>query len=110
MNLEAKLADLHQRLAQLPPFHPGKLSQQYVRCGKQTCQCKDPKNPRRHGPYYHLSYAIRGKKNSTIFVREEQLDIVKKSLETYRVFQETVDEIVALTAQLVRYKTLGKRI
>jgi hypothetical protein len=108
MDIEKKLEILHQRLITLPPFHPGKLSQQYVRCGKENCHCRDEKNPKKHGPYYQLSYAVRGKKNSTVFIKEEQVAIVKKSLDTYDVFKNTIDEIVDLTAQHVRAKQLGK--
>lgn len=110
MEIEQKLSLLHQRLLNLPPFHPGKLSQQYVRCGKENCHCRDENNAKRHGPYYQLSYAIRGKKNSTVFIKEEQVAIVKKSLDAYDVFKETVDEIVELTAKMVRAEQLGKTV
>jgi len=110
MDLERKLDVLRDRLVNLPPFHPGKLSQQYVRCGKENCHCRNLENPKRHGPYYQLSYAIRGKKNSTVFIKEEQVAIVKKSLDAYEVFKETVDEIVELTAKMVRSEQLGKQV
>ncbi len=110
MDLEKKLEVLREKLLNLPPFHPGKLSQQYVRCGKENCHCRDDNNPKRHGPYYQLSYAIKGKKNSTVFIKEEQVAIVKKSLDAYQVFKETVDEIVELTAKRVRSEQLGKSV
>jgi hypothetical protein len=109
MDIEKKLEVLHQRLTTLPPFHPGKLSQQYVRCGKENCHCRSETNPKRHGPYYQLSYAIKGKKNSTVFIKEDQVDLVKKSLDAYQAFKETIDEIVELTAKHVRAAQLGKR-
>jgi len=50
-----QIEKLKKRLAELGPLHPGSISEQYNVCGTPGCQCKDPKKPRRHGPYYQLS-------------------------------------------------------
>jgi hypothetical protein len=67
-----QIEKLKKRLAELGPLHPGSISEQYNVCGTPGCQCKDPKKPRRHGPYYQLSFTWRGK-SSTRFVRPEGL-------------------------------------
>jgi len=41
-------------------MRPGSLSKQYSVCGKAGCRCVDREKPRKHGPYYQLSYVHRG--------------------------------------------------
>ena len=59
-HLQRRMRAIQAKLAALGPIHPGSLSQQYNVCGNPSCRCKDPKRPRKHGPYYQLSYTWRG--------------------------------------------------
>ena len=52
------------KLLGLGPLLPGSLGQQWNVCGTPGCQCKDPKHPRRHGPYYQLSYTLQGRSST----------------------------------------------
>ncbi len=108
MDIETRLNELKYQLSQLPPFHPGKLTQQYIRCGKQNCHCRDVGTAKRHGPYYQLSYAVNGK-HSTVFIKEEQRTMIEKYLENYQTFKSIVAEITELTAQIVRIVEFGKK-
>jgi len=75
---------------ELGELRPGSLSQQYNVCGKAFCICKDPENPRRHGPYYQVSYGRKGKSSST-FVRPEDVAAVKKQLANYKKLMQLVN-------------------
>ena len=99
--MERRLETIKRRLTKLGPMHPGSLSEQYNVCGKPRCRCKDPKNPRRHGPYYQLSYTWRGK-SSRRFVRPEQVTEIRHKVETYKRFRELVNEWVDLAVELER--------
>lgn len=99
--IEHQIEKLKKRFAELGPMHPGSLGEQYNVCGTPGCQCKDPKNPRRHGPYYQLSYTWRGK-SSTRFVRPERLDEMRRKVENYKRFRELVNEWVDLAMELER--------
>ena len=57
--LQQRIDRLKSQIGELGPMRPGSLSRQYNVCGKPGCRCKDPKNPRRHGPYYKVSYVYR---------------------------------------------------
>jgi hypothetical protein len=57
--LQQRINQMKSQLRALGPMRPGSLSRQYNVCGKPGCRCKDPKNPRRHGPYDQLNYAFR---------------------------------------------------
>ena len=94
-----KIEHLKQQLAELGPIHPGSLSEQYNVCGKPDCRCKDPKDPQKHGPYYHLSFTWR-RKSRTLFVRAERLAEMREKLANYKRFRELTDEWVDLVVEL----------
>lgn len=93
-----KIEHLKRQLVELGPMHPGSLSEQYNVCGKPNCRCKDPKNPRKHGPYYQLSFTWRGK-SQTRFVRAERLAEVRQKIANYKRFRELTDEWVDLVVE-----------
>jgi len=99
--LEQRIKQIKRSLAKLGPTHPGSLSEQYNVCGTPGCHCKDPKNPRRHGPYYQLSYTWRGKSSSR-FVRPAQVAEIRRKVENYKRFRELVNEWVDLAVERER--------
>jgi hypothetical protein len=104
MNLEAierRLRTLQHHLAELGPLHPGSVSEQYNICGTPGCRCKDPQHPRKHGPYYQLSYTWRGKSTSR-FVRPEQVAGMRRKVANYKRFRELVNEWVDLEVERER--------
>ena len=67
----------------------GSVSERFVKCSKPGCPCvKDPKA--RHGPYYSLTRAVRGKTRSR-FLPSEQAVIVRGQIEAAHQFRSTVD-------------------
>ncbi len=105
-----KIQDLKAQLLKIGPFHPGKITTQYIRCGKKDCRCNHPKNPQKHGPYYILSYSI-GKKTSTVFLKEHEVPEAQKWLEGYHGFKNTVEALVTAYVNLAkkgRWKMAGR--
>ena len=102
--IQRRIEQIKAELAQLGPLRPGHLSQQYNVCGTPSCHCKaDP--PRKHGPYYQLSYTWQRKSHSE-FVRLENLATVRQQLTNYQRLRTLVDEWIALglnAAQLQRH-------
>jgi len=97
--LEAQIADIKRQLQAHGPMRPGSLSRQYNVCGKPRCRCKDPKRPRRHGPYYQLNYVYRGKKTSK-FIRPQILGQVRIQLANYKKFRRLTDQWIGLALHL----------
>jgi hypothetical protein len=91
--LHQQIRRIQRELAELGSIHPGSLSKQYNVCGNPTCRCKDPKKPKKHGPYYQLSYTWGGK-STTRFVRPPQLAATRRKLGNYKRFRELIDEWV----------------
>ena len=85
--LEQRLKQIKDELVLLGPIHPGSLSEQYNVCGTAGCRCKDPEHPRKHGPYWHLSYTWRGR-SSTRFVRPLEVEAMREKIANYKRFRE----------------------
>lgn len=96
--LEAKIERLKAQLQNQGPMRPGSISRQFNVCGKPGCRCKDPKHPRRHGPYYQLNYVYRGKKTSR-FIRKESLKQVRTELANYKSFRKLTEQWIGLALQ-----------
>ena len=103
--VEARIRRLKQDIAALDEIRPGSLSQQYNVCGKKSCGCKeDP--PRKHGPYYQVSFTWRGK-SSTRFVRKQELATVKRQLKNYGRLRALTDEWIELSLDLSKLRNHG---
>ena len=65
--IEKRITEIKLELQGIGPMRPGSLSEQYTVCGKAGCRCADPKHPRKHGPYYQLSFVHQ---SSVVTIRE----------------------------------------
>jgi hypothetical protein len=92
---------LKEALLNCGPFHPGKITQQWVKCGKKNCKCRDPINPQKHGPYYQLSYA-NGKKNSSIFLKESEVKDAEQWISSFNTFKAQLEELTAAYIDLAK--------
>ena len=99
--LERQIAKVKAEMVALGDLRPGSLSEQYNVCGTPGCHCKDPEDPRKHGPYYQLSYSWRGK-SSTRFVKPEQVAAMRHKVANYKRFRELTNHWVDLAVELER--------
>lgn len=106
--LEAKIQLVKSKLFALGDMHPGSLSKQFNICGKKNCKCKDPKNPKKHGPYYSLSYSHKGRSTSR-FIKEHLVDEVKKQTDNYKIFKQLVNEWKILATDLSKLKSTAQK-
>lgn len=101
--LQGRITRIKKRLSQLGDLRPGSLSRQYNVCGNPACRCKDPANPKKHGPYYQLSYTHRGK-SRTEFVRKEFVAQAQREIKNYAVFRELTKKWVDLSLEMARLR------
>ena len=99
--LHEQIERVKRELLTVGGLRPGSLSKQYNVCGTPGCRCKDPQKPRKHGPYYQLSYVWRGQSSSR-FVRPEQLAATRRKVRNYKRFRKLVNEWVGLAVELER--------
>lgn len=105
--VQEQIKTVQTELAALGPMRPGSLSEQYNVCGTPGCRCKDPKKPKKHGPYYHLNYTWRGKAR-TEFVKADALESVRERLVNYKRFRALTQEWVDLSVELARLERAAK--
>jgi hypothetical protein len=105
--LERKIERIQRELSQLGNFRLGSLSQQFNICGTPGCRCKAAP-PRRHGPYYQLSFTRKGKSHSQ-FVRREELPAVRRQLKNYNRFRALVEEWIDLAMELSNLRLKPKK-
>jgi hypothetical protein len=91
--IELRIKRIKRELMKLGPMRPGALSMQYAACKKPGCACVDPVKPKKHGPFYQLSYSHLGK-STTRFVRPNYAGQIKKELAAYKRFRELTQEWV----------------
>ena len=101
-SLQTRIQKIKEEIAILGELRPGSLSRQYNVCGNPDCRCK-AKPPKKHGPYYQLSFTWQGRSKSQ-FVRTEDLPDVKKQLRNYKRLRELVDTWIGLGMELSRLR------
>lgn len=101
--LEKRIKKIKAELQAIDDMRPGSLSKQYNVCGNPTCRCKDAKNPKKHGPYYQLSYVHKSKSTSQ-FIKPEFVDEVKQQLANYKRFKKLTDQWITFALELTKEK------
>jgi hypothetical protein len=97
--LESRIKQVKSKLLNLGELRPGSLVHQFNVCGKKNCSCKDPRNPRKHGPYHLAIYSRNGRRQST-FIQSHYLPSVRREIKNYQRLRSLVDEWVGLALEL----------
>ncbi len=100
-NIQAEIKEVKKKLTKLGIMHPGSISTQYNVCGNPSCACKNKENPKKHGPYYQLSFSNKGK-STTRFIKEDEIKKIKKQVESYKNFKKLNTELIDLNVELVK--------
>ena len=106
--LEKRIEIIKKKLSALGGMRPGSLSTQFNVCGNPTCRCKDKDNPKKHGPYYQISYTHKGRSKSE-FVKKEDLAEVKKQIGNYQRFKQLTGKWVDLSLEIARLRKSIKK-
>lgn len=101
--LLARLDAIREEIGRLGEIRTGSLTEQYNVCGNPKCACRNPENPRRHGPYHQLSFTRYGKSTSE-FVKAENVESVRESLENYKTLMRLKDEWIDISILLSRLR------
>jgi hypothetical protein len=82
---------------------PGSISRQWNVCGKPGCQCKHPQRPKKHGPYYQLSFTVAGK-SSSLFLKPGEVAEARRCLRRYHRFKRLCSELLAAYVREARQR------
>jgi len=100
--LERQISRVKTELLELGDIRPGSLSEQYNVCGKKSCSCKG-NLPKKHGPYYLLSYN-RGGKSSSKFIKKENVLEVQSQIKNYKKMRTLIDRWIDLSTELTNLR------
>ena len=106
--IEERIDKIQKALVELGEMRPGSISRQYNVCGNPKCRCKDVRNPRKHGPYYQLSYVHKGRSSSQ-FIRKEFLAETRQQISNYKKFKRLTEQWVSLALEHARLKLARMR-
>ncbi len=91
------LAQLHIR----PDSLRASLVERFSRCGKANCHCHHGGD--QHGPFYYLTQCLAvGKVNKFLLKTDAQQQAARSATEHYRRFQEQLEELSQINAELLR--------
>jgi hypothetical protein len=107
-SLAEKIEEVKRQLAALGEMRPGSLSTQYNVCGSPGCRCK-ASPPKKHGPYYQVSYTRKGK-SGTRFVRKEDRSSIQQQLKNYARMRTLVDRWIELATKLSDWGLAQERL
>ena len=105
--IERQIKKVKREISALGELRPGSLSTQYNVCGSPGCRCKATP-PKKHGPYYQVSFSRKGK-SSTKFVRKEDLPAIRKQLKNYEKLKALMDRWIDLATELSNIRLANKR-
>jgi hypothetical protein len=77
------------------------LVERFSRCGKANCHCHHDGD--KHGPFYYLTQCLAvGQVNKFLLKAAAQQQAARNAIEHYRQFQEHLEELSQINAQLLR--------
>jgi len=106
MNRVKSVAEVKGAISALGPMLPGSISKQWNVCGKPGCQCKDPREPKKHGPYYQLSFTVGGK-SPTLFLKSGEVAEARRCLRRFQEFKRLSSELLAAYVREARQRGLA---
>jgi hypothetical protein len=98
---------IYKKIKEIGPVLPGNLETFYNVCGKAGCRCKDKQNPQKHGPYHRLSYSIAGR-NSSMFVKKDDVESVKDMVGNYRKLRELSLQLALANLDSVKQRGIAE--
>jgi len=98
---QIRIAQIKRKLLKLGPMLPGSISEQWNVCGTPGCKCKSAKQPMKHGPYYQLSFSVKGK-SSSFFVKKQDLAEAHRHIQRYKQFKKLNMELTQAYVDLTR--------
>jgi hypothetical protein len=101
--MEERVEKIKMKLQMVGEMRPGSMNKQLTVCGRPGCVCQDPEKPKRHGPYYQLSYVHQGK-SSTQFIQKQLVPSVARQLKNYKIFKSLTTEWVDLALAIAKEK------
>ncbi len=97
--LEQQRAKLLDQIVALEDFRSGSITAMQGRCGKPTCHCHQPGQPR-HGPHFRLTRKVEGKTVTETFATPAELRKAQREVEAYHRFRDLSQKLLAVNEKI----------
>jgi len=101
--MEKQVEKIKIALQKVGEMRPGSINKQLTICGRPGGRCQDSENPKKHGPYYQLSYVHKGK-STTQFIQKQFVPSVARQLKNFKTFKALTTEWVELALAIAKEK------
>jgi hypothetical protein len=99
VELEAERPKLLQQFVSLSDFRPGSITASVRRCGKPTCHCAKPNDPR-HDPQFRLSRKVNGKTVNESFATPAALRKAQREVAEFQRWQQLGQQLVTINQKI----------
>lgn len=106
--MQKRVERIKSALRKVGEMRPGSLNQQWTVCGRPGCRCQNSQKPKKHGPYYQLSYVYKGK-STTQFIQKPLVPLVRRQLKNFKTFKALTAEWVDLSLAITKQKLASER-
>lgn len=106
--MKTRIQKIKSALQEIGDMRPGSLNEQYSVCGVKGCICADPVKPKKHGPYFQLSYVHQGKSSSQ-FIQKEFVAKTKEQLLEFKNFKLLTSEWIDLSLKVAKEELQAER-
>ena len=108
-DLEQQRQAILQRILELPDFRSGSITATYGTCGKASCHCHQPNQPR-HGPNFRLTRKVRGKTVTESFASAAELQKARREVAAYQEFRELSQELLSVNEKICRARPVEEPV
>ena len=98
------LSQRRQEIDKLPSWDSiirGTLLRYRLTCGKKLCRCYRDKRYR-HGPYWYVGVALKGKKRKMVLIPAPQVPLVRQGIAAYNKLWKSLCRISDLNLTLIK--------
>lgn len=106
--MKTRIQKIKLELQNIGDMRAGSLNEQYSVCGVEGCICADPEKPKKHGPYFQLSFVHLGKSSSQ-FIQKEFVAKTKKQLLEFKKFKLLTSEWIDLSLKVAKEELQQER-
>lgn len=104
--LERRRAEILEQIQTLGDMRRGSIVEQYLKCGKSPCRCKQPNHPG-HGPYFTFTRKLGGKTQTRQFRPGPALAKLKREVENFHRLQALSDQLVVINEELCELRPVA---
>ncbi len=106
--LLAEREHLYQELSQVGDLRRGSIAENYRRCGKGNCACRQPKHPG-HGPQYLLMTKVGGRSQARNLRPGAELEKIQQEVRNHQRFRELVQKVVEVNERICELRPVQQQ-